>query len=87
MNYLSKNNQGEVLIKGPIVTSGYFRNKELTEEILKDGWLHTGDIGQILSGNQLKLIDRKKNLFKLSQGEYIAPEKLENVYSKHPLVD
>jgi len=66
MNYLSSNNQGEVLIRGNVVTTGYFRNYELTKEIIKNGWLHTGDIGEILPGNKLKLIDRKKNLFKLS---------------------
>ncbi|XP_026882034.2 long-chain-fatty-acid--CoA ligase 5 [Electrophorus electricus] len=81
MNYFTSNNEGEVCIKGKNVFSGYLRDPERTSEALdKDGWLHTGDIGKWLPNGVLKIIDRKKNIFKLAQGEYIAPEKIENVY-------
>lgn len=81
--------RGEIWVRGTNIIPGYFLNEEKNKEgFTKDGWLKSGDIGQILAdGNRLKIIDRKKNIFKLSQGEYIAPEKLEGAYKvANPLI-
>ncbi|XP_051560197.1 long-chain-fatty-acid--CoA ligase 1-like isoform X2 [Myxocyprinus asiaticus] len=81
MNYFAANGEGEVCVKGSNVFQGYLKDPERTAEALgKDGWLHTGDIGKWLPNGTLKIIDRKKHIFKLAQGEYIAPEKIENIY-------
>ena len=69
---------GEILVKGPNVMMGYYNNPEATAETLKDGWLHTGDIGVWEEENFLKIIDRKKEMFKISGGKYVVPSPIEN---------
>uniref|UniRef100_A0A8C0FTN3 Arachidonate--CoA ligase n=1 Tax=Bubo bubo TaxID=30461 RepID=A0A8C0FTN3_BUBBB len=82
LNYFASKGEGEVIcVKGPNVFKGYLKDEEKTTEALdQEGWLHTGDIGKWLPNGTLKIIDRKKHIFKLAQGEYIAPEKIENIY-------
>mmetsp|Transcript_8834 Transcript_8834/g.26560 ORF Transcript_8834/g.26560 Transcript_8834/m.26560 type:complete len:673 (+) Transcript_8834:43-2061(+) len=90
MGYSTKdtpNPRGEIHLKGPCVTSGYYKNQRATEDAFDaDGWFATGDIGQWLPDGSLQIIDRKKNLFKLAQGEYVSPEALEQEYAKVKLV-
>uniref|UniRef100_H2RXV4 Long-chain-fatty-acid--CoA ligase n=1 Tax=Takifugu rubripes TaxID=31033 RepID=H2RXV4_TAKRU len=87
MNYLAVNGEGEVCVSGPNVFQGYLHDPEKTAEAIDaHGWLHTGDIGKWLPNGTLKIIDRKKHIFKLAQGEYIAPEKIENIYARSSAV-
>ena len=81
MDYFAKDGKGEICIRGMNVMKGYYKNSQKTAETIdEDNWLHTGDIGMWTTNGSMKIIDRKKNIFKLSQGEYIAPEKIENIY-------
>jgi len=81
MNYFAKDMKGEICAKGPSVFKGYYKDPEKTAEAIdQHGWLHTGDIGMWLPNGTLKIIDRKKHIFKLSRGEYIAPERVESAY-------
>ncbi|CAF3426018.1 unnamed protein product [Rotaria sp. Silwood1] len=80
-NYQANNNQGEICIRGPTIFKGYYGDEKRTRETIDEGgWLHTGDVGEWTSNGALRIIDRTKHIFKLSQGEYIAPERLEDGY-------
>lgn len=74
--------RGEVCFRGPGLFVGYYKMTDKTEHSIDDdGWFHTGDIGVWLPGGRLRIVDRQKNMFKLAQGEYIVPDKVENVYN------
>ncbi|KAK8808514.1 hypothetical protein WA158_008415 [Blastocystis sp. Blastoise] len=75
--------RGELLFRGPLLFSGYYKNPEETHNAIdEEGWYHTGDVAVLLPNYAIKIVDRKKNFFKLSQGEYVAAEKLELIYSQ-----
>lgn len=82
MNYtFEQNRSGELLVRGPQVFQGYYKNEEITKKSFdKDGWYMTGDVVKVDFKGKISIIDRLKNFFKLSQGEFIAPEKIENQY-------
>ena len=69
---------GEILAKGPNVMVGYYKRPDLTGETVVDGWIHTGDVGELVKGRYLKITDRVKELFKTSGGKYVAPQVVEN---------
>jgi len=78
---------GEICVAGPSVMLGYYKRPDLTAETIINGWLHTGDIGEIIDGKYLKITDRKKELFKTSGGKYVAPQPIENKMKESPFIE
>lgn len=78
---------GEILVKGPNVMLGYYKREADTQAAIKDGWFHTGDIGQLVDKRFLKITDRKKEIFKTSGGKFIAPQVIENKIKESPFIE
>jgi len=79
---------GEILCKGPNVMLGYYKAPDLTDEVIdKEGWFHTGDVGVMEDGIFLKITDRKKEIFKLSSGKYVAPQIIENKFKESLFIE
>lgn len=78
---------GEILCKGPNIMMGYYKDEEKTNEVLKNGYFHTGDIGHIDADGFLKITDRKKAMFKTSGGKYIAPQVIENAMKQSVFIE
>lgn len=77
---------GEILVRGPNVMRGYYGQPEATAEVLKDGWFYTGDVGHLDKQGRLYITDRKKDLFKLSNGKYVAPQLIESLLKQSEFV-
>jgi long-chain acyl-CoA synthetase len=77
---------GEILVRGPNVMRGYYGQPEATAAVLKDGWFYTGDVGHLDKGGRLYITDRKKDLFKLSNGKYVAPQLIESLLKQSEYV-
>ncbi|TPP60537.1 Long-chain-fatty-acid--CoA ligase [Fasciola gigantica] len=85
---VTRDGMGEVCILSDGITSGYYRDEAKTKELFDDeGFIRTGDVGMWMESGALKIVDRCKNMFKLSQGEYVAPERVENIYLTSPLIN
>lgn len=79
---------GEVLIKSPGLMLGYYKQAELNSEVFtEDGYLRTGDLGEVRADGQLKLTGRKKEMFKTAKGKYVAPAPIENIINEHAMVE
>lgn len=79
---------GEILVKGPNVMMGYYKRPDLTDEVIdQDGWFHTGDIGELVDGQFLRITDRKKEIFKTSGGKYVAPQLMENKFKESRFIE
>ncbi len=78
---------GEILVKGPQIMMGYYKDPELTAEVIKNGYFHTGDIGEVDKDGFLRITDRKKEMFKTSGGKYIAPQVLENALKQSRFIE
>ena len=80
---------GEILVKGPNVMMGYYKNPTATAEVIIDGWMHTGDIGTWVEGEGkfLKIIDRKKEMFKTTSGKYVVPAPIENMLTESVFIE
>ena len=78
----------EILTRGPHVMMGYYKDPEYTAQVIDpDGWFHTGDIGELVGGKYLKITDRKKDIFKLSAGKYVAPQLIENMLRESEYIE